>query len=261
MLGFNRHDMRMMWVFFRMNVRDKYLGSSLGVVWTVANPVFMLTLFTFVFGYLLKVRMPGAEGGLSYAAWLISGYGPWLATSAGLMAASVSVVAGAGLVKNMPFKTELLPITAALTGILPLGVSLTFLAVLLIMDGNAPSWHAMLSVVVVLLQFLLIVSLGFVMSAITVFVRDFVIALPNILMIVLFSTPIFYPLSMTPDFVQKVTVFNPFYIIADGYRQALIYHRAPDVGGLIYVGVLSVVLAFVGLRFFRRYKGYFEARL
>ena len=73
MLGFNRHDMRMMWVFFRMNVRDKYLGSSLGVVWTVANPVLMLTLFTFVFGYLLKVRMPGAEGGLSYAAWLISG--------------------------------------------------------------------------------------------------------------------------------------------------------------------------------------------
>ncbi len=261
MLGFDRHDLKMMKVFFGMNIRDKYLGSRLGRVWAVANPLLLLALFTFVFGYVFKMRAPGAETNLSYAIWLISGYGPWIATAEALMAASMSVVANAGLVKNMPFKTEILPVAAALTGLVPLSVSLSFLAVLLIVDGNMLSWHAVLSLVVLVLQFSLIISLGFVMAAITVFVRDFVIALPNILLILLFSTPIFYPVSSTPAFIQAISVCNPFYIISDGYRRALIYHHAPNMIGLIYVGILSLVLAFVGLKLFRRYKGYFEARL
>jgi len=244
-----------------MNIRDKYLGSRLGSLWAVANPLLMLALFTFVFGFVLKMRTPGAETSLSYAIWLISGYGPWIATTEGLIAASMSVVASAGLVKNMAFKTELLPVTAALTGLVPLSVCLSFLALLLVVDGNMLTWHAVFSVIIMALQFSLIIALGFMMSAITVFVRDFVIALPNVLLIVLFSTPIFYPLSMTPKFVQAISEWNPFYIISDGYRRVLIYHEVPNLVGLAYVGVLSLVLAFYGLKLFRRYKGYFEARL
>jgi lipopolysaccharide transport system permease protein len=257
-LGFDRNDAKLMWAFFGMNLRDRYLGSHLGSLWAVANPVLMLALFTFVFGYVFKMKLPGVDTTLSYAIWLISGYGPWLATSEALMAASLSVVASAGLVKNMAFKTEVLPITAALTGLLPLGVSLGFLTVLLVVDGNMLSWHAMFGIAIVVLQFALIISLGFFMSAVTVFVRDFAFALP---MVVLFATPIFYPLASTPPFVQAISLGNPFYIISEGYRRTLVYHHLPDVIGLLYVAALSAVLAVVGLKLFRRYKRYFEARL
>ena len=261
MLGFDRDDVKLMWALFSMNIRDKYLGSRLGSLWAVANPLLMLALFTFVFGFVFKMRLPGADTTLSYVIWLISGYGPWLATSEALTAASLSVVASAGLVKNMAFKTEVLPITAALTGLLPLGVNLGFLAVLLVVDGNMVSWHAVFGVAIAVLQFTLIISLGFFMSAITVFVRDFAFALPNLLMVVLFATPIFYPLASTPPIVQAISLGNPFYIISEDYRRALVYHHAPDVVGLLYVAVLSLVLALVGLRLFRRWKVYFEARL
>ncbi|TAL11928.1 MAG: ABC transporter permease [Nitrospirae bacterium] len=260
-LGFDRHDGKLMWTFFSMNIRDKYLGSSIGSAWAVVNPLIMLGVVTFVFGYVFKVRLPGAETTLAYAAWLISGYGPWLATVEAITAASLSVVASAGLVKNMPFKTELLPVTAALTGLVPLGVSLGFLAVLLFADGNTLTWHAAFGVVVAALQFSFIIALGFFMSAITVFVRDFGFALPNILMAILFATPIFYPVQSTPAVMQTISAANPFYIIAEGYRRSFIYHLAPDAGGLLYVGGLSLALALVGLRLFRRCKGNFEARL
>ena len=260
-LGFDRNDLKLMWAFLSMNLRDRYLGSRLGSLWAVANPLLMLALFTFVFGYVFKMRLPGADTTLSYAIWLIGGYAPWLATSEALMATSLSVVGSAGLVKNMAFKTEILPITAALTGLLPLVVSLGFLSVLLVVDGNMFSLHAIFGVPVAILQFALIISLGFFMSAVTVFVRDFAIALPNILMVVLFATPIFYPLASTPPIIQAISQGNPFYIISEDYRRALIYHQAPDLAGLFYVAALCVVLTIIGLRLFRHWKGYFEARL
>jgi lipopolysaccharide transport system permease protein len=260
-LGFDQQDVKLLGVFWGMNVRDKYLGSRLGRVWAVVNPLLMLALFTFVFGFVFKMRVPGAETNLSYAIWLISGYGPWLATSEALMAAAMSVVASTGLVKNMAFKTEILPVAASMTGFLPLGVCLGFLTALLIMDGNTPSWHVVFVVVLVVVQFALVIALGFFASAITVFVRDFGIALPNLLMGVLFATPIFYPLTSTPPIVQTMSLANPFYILVEGYRRALIYHHTPDLTSLLYVAGLSAVLAVVGLKLFQRYKGYFEARL
>ena len=77
----------------------------------------------------------------------------------------------------------------------------------------------------------------------------------------LWNPPIFYPLTSTPLIVQTISLGNPFYIISEDYRRALVYHHAPDVVGLLYVGTLSLVLALVGLRLFRRWKVYFEARL
>jgi lipopolysaccharide transport system permease protein len=260
-LGFDRRDLKLMWVFLCMNIKDKYAGSRLGSLWAVTNPLFMLLMFTLVFGYVWRIRLPGADSTLSYAIWLISGYGPWLATSEALMAASLSVVGAAGLVKNMPFKTEVLPITAALTCFLPLVVSLGFLALLLLADGHRISWHAASAVTVAVIQFALVIALGLYLSAITVFVRDFGIALPNILMIILFATPIVYPIQSMPDLIQRITLGNPFYIIADGYRRAFVYHDAPNLLGLAYVAVLSLVLAVGGLKLFRRCKVSFEARL
>ncbi len=261
LVGFDRIDVKLIWNFFKMHIRDKYLGSTLGSVWAVANPLLFLAIFTFVFGYVYKIRLPGAETTLSYAIWLISGYIPWLASTEGLTSATMSVVAATGLVKNMAFKTEVLPISAGLTGLVPLVVGLLFLSLLLIVDGNRLSWHALFVFPIVILQFGLVVSLGFFLSAITVFVRDVGIALPNVIMILLFATPIFYPIDMMPGIVKTISSANPFYIISEGYRQSLIYHRTPPLLGLLYLAALSFMLGVWGLRVFRRVKGYFEARL
>lgn len=261
MLGFNRHDLRMLAVFFSMKVRDKYLGSRLGILWAVVSPLVMLSLFTFIFGYVLKVRLPEMGGNVNYTLWLISGYGPWLATTEGLVAASTSVVSGAGMVKNMAFKTELLPISAALTGVIPLAVSFGLLTVLLVVDGQFLSWSAVVCPVLVVLHFGFLASLGCVLSAVAVFVRDFIVALPNLLLIILFATPILYPLSITPDFIQTLSAVNPFYIISDGYRRVLLEHHVPDPVGLLYVAGLSLLTGLAGLKVFRRHKASFDARL
>jgi homopolymeric O-antigen transport system permease protein len=260
-IGFERRDMRLLWNFAKMNVRDKYLGSALGSAWAVANPLLLLTVFTFVFGFVYRVRLPGAETTLSYAIWLISGYGPWLATTESVMGATMSLVAASALIKNMAFKAEVLPIAAALTGILPLTVCSCLLVVLLFVDGNALSWHALFLVMVATLQFTFIAALGMFLSMVTVFIRDLGIALPNFLTIVLFATPIFYPIERLPFLLQWMSRLNPFYIISESYRQALVYHHVPGIWGLVYLFALVVLLGGSGLTTFRRFKSYLEARL
>lgn len=259
--GFNRHDLRLMINLLKMNVRDRYLGSSLGSFWAISNPLFMLALYTYVFGFVFKVKLPGAETTLVYVIWLISGYGPWIALNESIMTATSSVVGASGLVKNMAFKTELLPIAGALVGLISLSVSLCFLFVLLLCSGSAITWHLLLLPLVMALQFAFAAALGLWLSAIAVFVRDVVQILPTLLTVIMFMTPIFYPFDKMPTLIQNITLGNPLFYISESYRMIIIGNRMPDMVGLGYVSVISFCIFYFGLRAFRRAKGSFDSAL
>lgn len=261
MFGFNKRDVSLTFNFFVVNLRDKYLGSKLGAVWAVANPLILLGLFTFVFGFVYKSRLPGANTTLAYVTWLISGYGPWVAASEAISSSAMSVVSASGLIKNLAFKSEVLPIAAAATSIVPLGVSVVFLVVLMICDGNVPTWHIVWVPLVLGLQFYFVVALGIWLSALTVFIRDISFVIPNALTMLLFATPIFYPIDSMPGIIRKMSEFNPFYILVEGYRQPLVHHQSPSAMSLAYLAVLTTVMFYLGLRAFRRVKGHFEAAL
>jgi lipopolysaccharide transport system permease protein len=261
MFGFNKHDVSLTFNFFVVNLRDKYLGSKLGRVWAVLNPLLMLGLFTFVFGFVYKTRLPGADTTLAYVTWLISGYGPWVAASEAISSSAMSVISASGLIKNLAFKSEVLPIAAVATSVVPLCVSIAFLVILMICDANVPTWHIVWVPLVIFLQFYFVAALGIWLSAINVFVRDISFVIPTALTMLLFATPIFYPIGSMPRIVRTASEFNPFYILVDGYRQPLVHHQSPNAISLLYLAVLSTVLFYFGLRAFRRVKGHFEAVL
>jgi lipopolysaccharide transport system permease protein len=261
MLGFNRLDVRLAINLFKMNFRDRYLGSALGSFWAIANPLFMLGLYTFVFGFVFKVRLPGAETTLAYVVWLISGYGPWMATSEALMTSTNSVVGAAGIVKNMAFKTELLPISSSFLGLVTLTVSFSFLLVLMPFADNPPTLHVVLLPVIIAIHFLFLISLGIWLAAINVFVRDTIQVLPNFLTFVLFMTPIFYTIGSMPVIVQRLSFANPLYQISEAYRSVLLGHTTPSWTGILYVLLLSSLILVKGLKAFRRVKGSFDSAL
>lgn len=258
---FNKNDLRMLLNVFTLNMKDRFLGSRFGIIWAIANPVIMLSVFTFVFGFVFKSKIPGSETSLSYVIWLISGYGPWLAMTEGIMASTQSIIVNVGLVKNVIFKLEILPLAGVLMGIVPLLISIIFLAVLLAIDGKSPSYEWLILPYIMVLQFLFIGGLGLFLSALNVFVRDTSMVLPNLLLIVLFSSPIFFPIEAFPGVVRSISQFNPFYIIAEGYRQPLLYNHIPPLWSLVYMMLLSVVTMYAGLQFFGRLKNHFNSRL
>jgi lipopolysaccharide transport system permease protein len=261
MFGFNKQDFKLAVNLFKMMVKDRYLGSSLGSYWAIANPLFMLSIYTFVFGFIFKVRLPGAETTLAYVIWLISGYGPWLATVEAIMSSTTSVVAASGIVKNMTFKTELLPIAAVFVGVIPLLVSFLFLLFLIFFDGKYLDWNILFLPLIIFIQCFFVIALGMWLSVINVFVRDLGVVLPNLLMIVMFLTPIFYPVESLPNLVQNISIANPFYVIAEAYRSVFLANSTPNLIGLSYVFFLALTIFYFGLSAYRRAKGHFDSVL
>lgn len=246
---------------FKMMLRDRYLGSALGGAWAILNPVLLLALFTFVFGFVFKSRLPGAETTFAYAIWLIAGYGPWIALTESVTAGTGAVVGGAQLVKNLSFKPECLAIAASLTGVVSLIVSMLFLIVLLFIDGRPPGWELLVIPIVIGLQFVFVTGIALFLSSINVFVRDLSMILPNLIIIVLFTSPIFYPITVFPQQLQQVFIYSPFAILVDSYRQPMIAGMLPNLPRLLIFAGVSFALLYLGFGFFRRVKPFFDARL
>jgi lipopolysaccharide transport system permease protein len=220
----------------------------------------MMLVFVFLFGHVFRMRLPGAQATQSYATWLIGGYAPWLATSEALLAATSSVIGAANLVKNVSFKTELLPLAAVLSSLVTLAVTLTVLVVSVALESGL-GWHAVLIVPVFAVHYLMLIGLGLMLAALAVFFRDITQVLPNVFMLILLTSPILYPLESMPRLLQLAGLANPFYIVCDAYRQVLVHQRIPDPWPLFAVAAGSAIFTIFALRLFRRAKGHFEAYL
>ena len=260
-MGFTKEDVVLVFNLFKMSLRDRYLGSSLGVVWAILNPIFLLGVYTFVFGFVFKSKLPGSESTFAYAIWLISGYVPYLSITEAFSLTSNSIVSGASLVKNIVFKSETLVLGTTLVAMVPFAVGLTFVIILLMFDGNFPTWKVIGLLPVLIFHVMLLAGIGFFLAATTVFIRDIVQAIPTVTILIVFFTPIFYPIEMLPTVIRKLTILNPFYYICQPYRDVFLEHRLPDLFGICFLAVVSSIVFYLGLKYFRRLKGYFEMKL
>ena len=260
-LGFNGADVRLTLRLFRSGIRDRYMGSMLGLTWAILNPLLLLGMYTFIFAFVFKARIMNNPSKFAYAVWMISGFVPYLAVADALSATAGAVINAGGLVKNVVFKSEILPIAATLGSALPCLVGLVLLTGLMCADGRYPTWHMVMLIPVMILQFTFMAGLGMFLAATTVFVRDIMQALTTIVLLIVFFTPIFYPLEKLPVPMQKVTFLNPFHHMVDAYRQIMWEQAMPHWQGMAYLGILGVVLFVVGLKYFRRLKGHFEMAL
>ena len=259
--GFDRRDLGMLQNLFRIILGDRFLGSSLGMAWAVLSPLLLMGIFTFVFTFVFPNRLPGRNGALPFVIWLLSGYGPWLAISEGLSSATSSVVGNAGIVKNISFNSELLPIVGALLGIVPLLVAFGLILVLQLFAGDLPKLAYLSLPIVLVLQMTFVSGIGMFLGSLNVFVRDTALALPNLLTVLLFASPIFYQLSSYPSFLRPILTLNPFYVIAECYRAPILEGKFPPLWMLAYLVMVSALVFAGGLKWFQRLKSFFDTRL
>lgn len=260
-LGFGRSDLGMLRSLFRLALVDRFLGSKLGTAWAILSPLSLLGLFTFVFAFIFPSRLPGHTGTLPFVVWLMIGYGPWLAINEGIMSGTGSIVGNAGIIKNISFKSELLPIVGTLLGLVPLGVSFAIVIPLQVAAGFFPGIAYTALPFVILLQIVFISGIGLFLASLNVFVRDTTLALPTLLTLLLFASPIFYSLSAYPGGMGQYLLYNPIYVIAACYRTIVISGAFPSIWMLVYLTVVSAMSFVTGLWWFRRLKPFFDTRL
>jgi len=200
-------------------VKAQYVGSSLGLLWTVIHPVVMITVFWFVFSIGFKAR---PMNDVPFVVWLTAGLAPWYFFSEIVSGSTGLVVANAHLVKRTIFYPQILPIVKILAALVTHVVFL-FVLLFLVLFQQQP-FSFMFFQAFYYLGCLIILALGisWATSALNVFLRDIGQLVTVALQVGFWVTPIFWDIQMMPDRVQWILKLNPVYYIIQGYRDSFI---------------------------------------
>lgn len=239
----------------KKEIRGKYKGSWLGVLWTFLNPLLMLAVYAFVFPYILRVNVD------NYTIFMIVALIPWNFFTTAIQSGTGSVVANGNILKKVYFPREIIPISITTSQLVNFLITCIIMAVFIIFSGVGFSVHALLFPLLVLIQYILILGLTFILSALTVFVRDIDHFVSVILMLGFYATPIVYQGEMLPKKFQIFLKLNPMAQLVEAYRSILYYHRMPDMTMLIIWGLGSVALLVVGYLIFKKLEKSFVEEL
>ena len=239
-------------------IRTDYLENLTGFAWLVLQPLLLLAVYAFVFTTIFKARIPDA-GEVGFVPFLAVAFWPWTAFSEGVLRASGSVTSNAALIGKVAFPTELLPLsTVTATFLMHLA---GYFAVLLLLQllGTPIHWLGLLGAVpVLLLLCLLACALALFTSALQVFLRDVAQILPPLMTFWFFTTPILYSTSLLPPSWAAVMQFNPMTWYVTRLRGFLLFGDYRLGAMDLVVPVLTLLLFWLSLRFFRRFSAHFE---
>lgn len=234
----------------KRDFESRYAGSWLGFLWSFAQPLWLLLLFTFVFSTVLRVPLEGAGTG-SFALFLFAGLLPWMAVHEAVNRSTTVITDNSSLVKKVSFRAELLVLSVVLTALVHEGIALAVFGLILAVSGQVDFGRLALGLAVALpLQILLTVGLSLLVASAQVFLRDTSQALSLLLNGWFYLTPIVYPASLVPEHLRGWAEANPLTALVGWYRFALLGGEAP--GGTVVLVVAAVGLVVVGGFVFRR---------
>lgn len=177
----------------KKDIRGKYKGSFLGVLWSFLNPLLMVVVYAIVFPYIMKVKTD------NYLQYLICGVIPWNFFTTVMGLGMGSIKNNAGIVNKVYFPREILPISAALSGLVNFFISCIIVILFCLFGGLGISWHIILVPIIAIMQFLITAGLVLGLSAINVYIQD-TEYIVQFLLICYFMQPQFYTL---PKYFQR----------------------------------------------------------
>ena len=237
------------------DVRSRYAGSGLGLLWAFALPLLWMLLYTAVFS--LVLRVPVESGFASFPEFLMAGLLPWMAIQEGISRSAAVLVDNASMVKKTVFPVQTLVLSVVVAAVVNEAIALVILAIYVALLGHLQLGWLLLVVPAMALQILLTFGIGCIAATLTAFVRDATHAFGIILTIGFYATPIVYPASLVPARLRPLIQANPVTSLVDLYRRAFTLHSAPDLASVAYLAAFSLLAAAAGIAIFSRARPHF----
>jgi len=231
------------------DISIRYKQTILGSAWAVLQPLLMMLIFTFVFGRWVGKNNP--EISVPYPVFIFAGLIPWTLFSQGYAQAALSLASHQQLLTKVYFPRLFIPIAAASVFLVDLAYSLGIYAVILLYYRVMPHWTIVFLPLLIALTLIATLGLGIMLSALTVFYRDVRHVVPFLTQILMFVTPVIYPLGALPVRLQAILALNPMFGIVTAYRAAIF-------GGdwhwpIVAISTTSAIVSFLfAIFYFRR---------
>lgn len=238
----------LLYFLFMREVKSKYKQTFLGVAWALLQPLTLMLVFTVVFSYF--ARLP--SDGVPYALFSYCALVPWQFFAGVIGRGTGSLVSNQVLVQKVYFPRELIPLAIIGAAIVDFLIGLCLFIGLLWYYGVVWSLITLLVIPVFIVQCVFIVGLVFLLAPMNVFYRDIGFIIPVGLQLLMFATPIIYPLSIVPESIRPYYVLNPLAGIIEGYRRVFLHNAMPDWPSFLAAGLMSLVVFSLGFVYFKR---------
>lgn len=239
----------------KREIAYRYRGSALDLIWAFLNPLLMLAVYTFVFSVVFKARWGEAgveESRVDFAIILFSGLIVFNLFADILNRAPYLVLSNVSYVKKVVFPLELLPLISM--GVVLFHTSLSLFALLLIQllfKGSIP-WTVLYTPLILLPILLAGLGVSWLLSALTVYIRDIAQITGLVTTVLLFISSVFFPISALPPQYQMIVYLNPLALVVSESRKILVFGQSPDWRIFILTLTMGVLMALAGHWLFQK---------
>jgi lipopolysaccharide transport system permease protein len=238
-------------VLYRFGIRDvvlRYRQTAIGVAWVVLQPLASAGIFAIVFGQVADLP----SGGVPYFLFAYAGMLAWNLINGVISRGGPSLIANQALVSKVFFPRLLVPMSTVLAVLLDFAVAACLFVVLLFVYGVNPGWAVLAAPLLVLVAVLLASGVGLAASAVMVKYRDVNYALPWVLQIMLYATPVAYALDAVPSNLLWLFQINPLTWLLEAFRWSLLGLEMPPAWQLAALPAAAVVVFLGGILVFQK---------
>lgn len=237
----------------KKEIRGKYKKSVLGILWSFLNPLLMLMVYAIIFPIILKSPEK------NYVMFLMTALIPWTFFTTVVTQGASTIVANGNILKKVYFPREILPLSTVTSGLVNFLISCIIIFIFLMFTGIGFSIYILLLPFVILIEYLFLLGIVFILSSVTVYLRDLEHIIGVFIQALFYGTPIVYSLSTIPEKFMWIFKWNPMAYIVQGYRDILYYQTMPDLKGLFLIFAVSIILVIIGYQVFHKLqKGFAE---
>ncbi len=238
----------------KREIQQKFQGSWLGLGWALLTPIAMLVVYTFVFRTVLKAKWPGNEAATNaeFALQLFSGLLVFTLFAEVVGRAPTLVSEQPNMVKKVIFPLSILPWVSIGASAFFALISLLVLVIASFIAKGYVTEHVLALPVIAICFIPILLGLGWLLSSLGVYLRDLGHVVGLILTPLMFLSPIFYPITALPEFVQGLMVFNPLALIIESVRNVILQEQWPDFMALLMYFMFSCFIALTGAACFHK---------
>lgn len=247
---------QLIWQMVKREVIGRYKGSVMGLLWSFLNPIFLLTVYTFVFSVILKSRwgMGGEENKTQFAVILFAGMIVHGLFAEVLNRAPSLILSNVNYVKKVVFPLDILPFIAMGNVLFHSFISLGVLLTAFVIFNGHLHWTIIFTPFVLLPLIILTLGLSWILASLGVFLRDVGQTIGLITTVMMFLSPVFYPLTAIPEEFRPWIMANPLTFIIEQAREVLIWGHIPNWAGLGIYTMAASVVAWIGYAWFQKTK-------
>jgi ABC-type polysaccharide/polyol phosphate export permease len=230
------------------DLKARYRGSTLGVLWTLMNPLLHMAIYSLVFSIYIRSDME------RYPAFLLCGLQPWIYLSSSLLLGANSIVEGGSLLKKVFFPPQVLPTVTVMANFVNFLLGIPILFAILLFFGVRLGWPLLILPSIMAAQLAFTLGLTLIVSAASVRYRDIPQILGHLLTFWFFLSPIIYPVTNVPEQFRFFLLLNPLTSFIVAYQDVLLYNKIPSweaLGTMLLTGASALL---VGVLVFNRFR-------